>query len=188
MSITLLNPVQDVVGVTSHGAERLSTLEGKTLGLYCNGKFKGAELLELIADRLGSEFDLKGIVRGDYPVSHPMEDGGWLGIDQVDAVVLAIGDCGSCSSSGVMNAIQLEKMGVPTLLVSTTAFFGVCTATKKIAGMPDFEWAAVEHPVGNATPEGLADRADYAVERFHEVILAGADLDAKLVGALSAAR
>ena len=172
MTITVCNPVQEAVVDRVESAERLGSLDGRVLGLYTNEKLNATALLDLIGERLGNQFDLAGVIRGTYPVSRAMGPGEWQDTEKCDAIVLAIGDCGSCSSSGMMNAIQLERAGIPTLLVSTPPFAGVCKAMKELGGMPQLEWAIVPHPVGSATEEELADRADQAVKQFHQIVLA----------------
>jgi hypothetical protein len=174
MTITVCNPVQEAVVDAVASAPRLDTLDGRVLGLYSNEKLNATALLDRIGARLAAQFDLAGVVRGTYPVSQAMAPGGWQDTEQCDAVVLAIGDCGSCSSSGMMNTIQLERAGIPTLLVSTPPFAGVCAAMRDLGGMPQLEWAIVPHPVGSATDDELDDRADQAVKQFHQIVLSGA--------------
>jgi hypothetical protein len=171
MSMTVLDPVQEAVVDRTPVAPRLDSLDGKVLGLYSNGKLNATALLDLVAERLGAEHRLGGVVRGTYPVSRAMEPGEWRDVERCDAIILAIGDCGSCSSSGIVNTIQLERLGIPSLLISTPPFTGVCAAMVTLGGMPDLAWAVVDHPVGSATAEELAARADQAVKQFHQIVL-----------------
>ena len=176
MAITVLNPVQEAVVEAVPLSPRLATLDGKTLGLFSNGKLNAGELLTLVGERLAAEYRLAGIVRGTYAVSRAMEPGEWGAVDRCDAVVLAIGDCGSCSSSGVINCIQLERAGIPTMLVSTPPFAGVCRTMAELGGVPDLDWAIVPHPIGSLGHEELVGRADDAVAQFHRIVLERIDV------------
>ncbi len=39
-----------------------------------------------------------------------------------EIVILALGDCGSCSSWVILDAIRLEKMGTPTISICSDRF------------------------------------------------------------------
>jgi hypothetical protein len=171
MTLTVLNPVQAAVVERTPVSRRLDTLDGKVLGLYSNEKLNATALLDLVGERLGAQFALAGVVRGTYPVSRAMAPGEWRDVESCDVIVLAIGDCGSCSSSGMINTIQLERRGIPAMLISTPPFTGVCTAMRELGGMPDIEWAVVSHPVGSATDAELAEKADETVKQLHQILL-----------------
>ena len=61
--------------------------------------------------------------------------------------MLANGDCGACSTSGIVNAIELEKRGIPALLVGTPPFLEAVKASAEMRGMPGIQWALVDHPI-----------------------------------------
>ena len=170
----VLVPVQEPL-VDRHGlAPRLESLDGKVLGLYNNGKLNSVRLLELIAEELGAEFDFV-VKTGDYHASMLMAHEDWGDVDNCDAVILANGDCGSCSSTGIANAIALEKRGIPTMLVSTPPFADAVRIMASTGGMPEITWAVVDHPIGSVTEDELRVRARSAAKQFASVVLAGAD-------------
>jgi hypothetical protein len=171
MGIVVCNPVQEAVVDGGQLSPRLATLDGKTLGLFSNGKLNADELLTLIGDRLTARYRVEAVVRGTYAVSRAMEPDEWGPVDECDAVVLAVGDCGSCSSSGMMNCVQLERRGIPAVLVSTPPFAGVCRAMAQLGGLPAIQWAIVEHPIGSLAVSELAQRADHAVAQFERIVI-----------------
>ena len=174
MTFVVLDPCQEPVVEELTLAPRLSTLDGRVVGLYSNEKLNARQLLTLIGAELQERYDLAGIVEGTYVVSRAMEPGEWRDIDSCDAIVLAVGDCGSCSSSGIANSIQLEQAGIPSMLISTTPFAGVCATMAKLGGLPELRWATVDHPVGIMTGTELAQRARSAARQFQETVLDGA--------------
>jgi hypothetical protein len=171
MSIVVLNPVQEAV-VTGHGlAPRLGTLTGKTVGLYNNEKLNAANLLELVRAELEKNWSFK-IVHGVYNPGRIMAPEEWgPDIGACDVVILANGDCGACSTSGISNAIELEKRGIPTLLISTKPFFEAVRISAQLRGMPQIRWAVVDHPIGSLGEDELKKRAAVAVGQIADLIL-----------------
>jgi hypothetical protein len=171
MPIAMLDPVQEPVDARLRPAPRLPTLGGKTLGLYNNGKLNSVRLLELIAADLAQDFDFH-IRTGTYHSYKLMKPGEWNGVEQCDAVILANGDCGACSSSGIANAVSLEKQGIPTLLISTKPFVDAVGTMAGLCGMPEVRWAVTEHPIGSLKEDELRERACASAAQFRTIILA----------------
>ncbi len=170
MVLMVLDPVQEPI-ITRHTlARRLTTLSGKTLGLYNNSKLNAERLLELIRLELETRFSFD-IVRGVYDATDLVPLAAWGDIESCDAVILATGDCGACSSSGIANAIELEKRGIPTLLVSTPPFFQAVSTFAELRGMPEIQWAVVDHPIGSLDEDELRQRASAAADQFLTLIL-----------------
>ena len=177
MPIIVLDPVQQPLAGDDAGslplAPRLDTLNGKTLGLWNNDKLNAAKLLEFIGSELASHYNFK-LVRGVYDPGNLMPEDAWGDIGQCDAVILANGDCGACSTSGIVNAIELEKRGIPTMLVVTTPFLDAVKASASLRGMPAIRWAIVDHPIASLGEEELQRRAFVAAGQFPGLILSPA--------------
>ena len=176
MNIVVLDPVQQGVAEgNSSGfppARRLETLNGKTLGLWNNQKLNASNLLEMIREELEKHYSFE-VVRGIYVPGNLMPEDGWGEIEPCDAVILANGDCGACSTSGIVNAIELEKRGIPTLLVSTPPFTEAVKTIASLRGMPAIRWAVVDHPVASLMADRLRERAIAAAAQFPSIVLAG---------------
>lgn len=177
MTITVLDPVEvslaEDAAAGLQPAPRLDTLNGKTLGLWSNEKLNATRLLEMIRSELERRWSFE-VVRGVYDPGNLMPEDGWGEVDQCDAVILANGDCGACSTSGIVNAIELEKRGIPTLLVATPPFTEAVKTSAALRGMPAIRWAIVEHPVASLGEGELRERAVAAARQFPELILAAA--------------
>lgn len=149
---------------------RLDTLDGKVIGLWNNEKLNAEKFLELIREQLEQHYSFT-VVRGTYDAGNLMPEDGWGEIDKCDAVILANGDCGACSTSGIVNAIELEKRGIPTLLVSTTPFTDAVKTSASLRGMPAIRWAIVDHPIASLKEDELRKRAIAAVAQLPELML-----------------
>ncbi|MDG2005501.1 MAG: hypothetical protein P8J20_19430 [Novosphingobium sp.] len=172
MAVQFLDPVQEPVAALQHPAPRLDTLNGKRLGLYNNDKLNSVRLLDMIAEELAQNHIFE-VQTGSYWAFKLMEPAEWGDVDQCDAVILANGDCGACSSSGIANAMELEKRGIPCLLISTPPFYDAITTMAKLGGMLDLRWAVIDHPLGSLAEDELRERAQDASRQFCEVIFSG---------------
>jgi hypothetical protein len=170
MSIKMLDPVQEPVDALHALAPRLASMAGKVLGLYNNSKLNSVRLLEMIADDLAQDSSFT-IQLGRYNASDIMKPDEWGDVDACDAVILANGDCGACSSSGIANAIALEKRGIPTLLITTPPFVDAVATMARLSGMDAMGWAVVDHPIGSAEEDELRIKAREAARQFRALIL-----------------
>ncbi|MBI2846379.1 MAG: hypothetical protein HYX82_00700 [Chloroflexi bacterium] len=69
------------------------------------------------------------------------------------------------------DAIELEKRGVPTVLLCTDQFIATAQATARIKGLPDYPFVVVPHPVGSLSQAGLMERAKLALPHVLELLL-----------------
>jgi hypothetical protein len=174
MPITVLNPTQaplaeDLASGTPP-SPRLDTFDGKTIGLWNNAKLNAALLLEMIREELEKDYSFE-VVRGVYDPGNLMPDDGWGEIDRCDAVIMANGDCGACSTSGIVNAIELEKRGIPALLVTTPPFLDAVRTSASLRGMPAIRWAVVDHPIASLMQDELRERAITAARQAPGILL-----------------
>ena len=64
-----------------------------------------------------------------------------------EIAILALGDCGSCSSWVILDAIRLEKMGTPTISICSDKFSTFAHELAKAHGAEDLKILSVKHPV-----------------------------------------
>lgn len=168
--LKMLDPVQEPVNAKVVRPARPGTLDGKTLGLFSNGKLNADRILQLIADELARDYGFT-VAWGKYSPQNLMAPDEWGDVDACDVVILANGDCGACSSSGIANAAALEKRGIPAFLISTPPFAEAVGTMARLSGMPDIEWAIVDHPIGSVGEAELRTRARSAAEQFSRAML-----------------
>jgi hypothetical protein len=90
-----------------------------------------------------------------------------------DLVLTGTGDCGSCTTWSVHDAIALERARVPAVLFCTTPFVALAEA---IASHEEqaLRIAIVEHPSGGIDGEAVADRAAKVIPQV--LAFVGADV------------
>ena len=94
MAIKYLIPVQESNAAQANLAPRLKSLDGARIGLLSNRKTNADELLTMIAEELGKEFQFGGIVhsvKGNAGGNCPEEIMDDL-LAKSDAVITGLGD------------------------------------------------------------------------------------------------
>jgi hypothetical protein len=80
-------------------------------------------------------------------------------IPQWDAVVAGVGDWGSCSSCSLHDSIAAERQGVPAIAVMTERCVSAAALMCRVAGMPEYQFAVIGHPISSASDDELAKYA-----------------------------
>jgi hypothetical protein len=67
--------------------------------------------------------------------------------------------------------VQLERRGIPAVLIGTDRFRSVLQATRRVCGIDEVQWAEVPHPLGSLLADELRSRAEKAVTQFEAIVL-----------------
>jgi hypothetical protein len=87
-----------------------------------------------------------------------------------DAVIQCYGDCGTSTSISVYDGVRLERMGVPTATVCSTAFSGAARSQAAGRGMGDLPIVEIPHPMHTAPAPAVAQRAEAVVDRLADAL------------------
>jgi hypothetical protein len=152
--ITLRDPTPEQASTlrTRHPAP--ATLAGRTVALMDIGKMRGDEYI----DRLEQLFAAAGIATKRYkkptntrtaPVAMLQDIG-----EACDAVVIALSDCGSCTSCSTHDLNDLDLRGIPGVSVLTEEFRDAFAKQCRAIG---FDGASLytPHPMQNKTSAEL---------------------------------
>jgi hypothetical protein len=145
-------------------APRISDLRGKRLGLVDNSKVNAdlflAHLSDTLVDRFGVIIHRK--VRKLAPKDH-LDETEIGSLVECDAVVQCFGDCGTSTSISVADAVELERRGVPTVTVFSTAFANAARNQAVGRGIGNLQLVRIPHPMHTAPKDVVIERADAAV-------------------------
>ena len=83
---------------------------------------------------------------------------------EADVVITGTADCGSCTAYSVHDTIELERAGIPTVLVTTTRFAPIATTLAGDGGLAELRTVVLDHPIGGMDAATLEARADAAVD------------------------
>lgn len=92
-------------------------------------------------------------------------------IKEADLVLTGAADCGSCTAYSVVDAIALEKAGIPAVVVTTTKFKPIAETLSAQFGLPETRLLVLPHPIGGTDAETLQAWADAGVERVIRVVV-----------------
>lgn len=162
--LTIVNPIAEPQSHTE-GAERFppaprpSTLDGRTVALYWNGKQMGLEALAESRRRLAERFeDIRFIeVIGELGGTNRYlsEDQLQMLSDRVDAVVATTADCGSCCSWLMRDLCELERRGIPAIGFTAAIFDEDAHFSLEAFGVPEACAVIVPECFSNKTAEEI---------------------------------
>ncbi|WP_247010578.1 UGSC family (seleno)protein [Halorientalis litorea] len=134
--------------------DRPATLDGASIGLLSNAKKNSDHFLQSVGTHLQSvaDIDVSDVVYKPTATSAAPDDI-YEELGQYDAVLTAYGDCGSCSSWTIHDAIQLEESGIPTVVFCSEEFTTLCQFESENQSCPGLPIVEFEHPIADVAPE-----------------------------------
>jgi hypothetical protein len=163
--LNLRDPTAETTSTLRPRARPLDTLAGKTLALMDIGKMRGDEFL----DRLEDHCRGRGVATRRYkkPTNTRVAPHDLL-VDiasNCDAVVIALSDCGSCTSCSTHDLYELDKKGLPGVSVLTVEFKHAFEQQISAIGF-DAASVFVPHPMQNRTTAELHGFADQSLDQI----------------------
>jgi hypothetical protein len=73
----------------------------------------------------------------------------------------------------LLDAIILEKAGIPAVPIITDAFDNTAREMAELWGVPDFRFLMIPHPLGSLTLPGIEQRVEEVSSRVTEFLLQG---------------
>ena len=146
-------------------AERPKSLAGVRVGLIDNGKEFSELVLEALAETLRREhgvtrikFWRKGFPAKGAPFIAEMAA-------ETDVAISGVGHCGSSSPWSVIDAVNLEKAGVPSIALISRSFCPLGQIVARGEGHGSLPIVMLPHPIGEADSAKIAQKgADAAAE------------------------
>ena len=158
--------VLDPTGMSASAADatlsaRTSSLRGLTVGLLDNTKPNTTGLLRAIGEDLERTYGAAAtrLYTKDYfgtPAEPRLRD---QIAAEVDVLITGVGDCGSCSAATVADGIQFERVGIPTVAITSDSFYASGRAMAQVLGFPGFDFYAVQHPFASLDADEVRERA-----------------------------
>jgi hypothetical protein len=160
MTVMLRDPTAETTSELRPRHPALDVLEGKCVALLDIGKMRGDEFI----DRLEVLMNARCIATRRYQKPTNTRVAPTETIHDITlnchAVVIALSDCGSCTSCSTHDLFTLDGRGIPGVNVITEEFADAFEVQRRAIGF-DGAVVVLPHPVQNRTRaelEGFADR------------------------------
>ncbi len=123
----------------------------------------GAEvILDILAEPIGNRKFIKVKKPAGAPATPEQIDEASSG----EIGILALGDCGSCTSWVILDAIRLEKMGIPTISICSTHFAPFAHELAKSHGMDELRILEINHPIAGLSDEEVEEKTRNLIPSF----------------------
>jgi hypothetical protein len=142
-------------------ASRGPDLLGSRVGLLANVKRNAEQFLDEVGALLRQEHGTAVVVRRKMlSITDPVPPDILAElVAGCDAVVVGVGDCGSCSASAVADGLALEAAGVPAVVVCSDAFSVTADAMAALSGSPGYQYVRIPHPLAPLAADEVRRRA-----------------------------
>src|SRR3984893_19086780 len=144
--------------VASKPVERPKSLKDLRVGLLDNGKEFSDVVLQALAEVLQRDHGVTKIKfwRKGFPAK------GAPFIDEMaaetDAAISGVGHCGSSSPWSVIDAVNLEKVGVPAVALISRSFCRLGQIVGRGVGHQGLPIVMLPHPIGEADERRIAQK------------------------------
>jgi hypothetical protein len=172
-SVLVYDPRGVVESASVPIAARPKKLDGLRLGILDNSKWNANKVLR--ASMAALEKTVKFGQINYYVKQSFSKDAAPELVAEIaannDLVLTAIGDCGSCCSCCIRDAVALEKLGIPSAAIITTEFERETELTRTAIGMQGLTPIVIDHPVSSITQAEVEARAAQVALQAPEVWL-----------------
>jgi hypothetical protein len=171
-SFSVLWPLGPTDAQTLLPRSRLADLNGKRIGFVWDYVFRGDEMFPIIEAELQRRYpDAVFVPYERFGNIHGKDGNAFIDAlperyrsEGVDAVVVGVGNCGSCTPAVIRGAIAAERAGLPAVSIVSSGFIGQAVAVAVALGLESAPIA--EYP-------GIIpfDSADEFAEKVREAVV-----------------
>jgi len=136
------------------------------LTLFNNTKPGANVILDYLSDNLGKPEIIRVKKPAGAPATQEQLEKAALG----EVAILGLGDCGSCSSWVVLDAIRLEKLGVSTISICSTSFSDFSHELAKAHGAENLSIITVQHPIAGTSVSEIEEKTRQILPLIRELL------------------
>lgn len=160
----VLNPLADF------GGEEISINEIPNdiskISFFDNTKPHADTILNFIKENIG-DFEF------NYFTKPAAEGASKKDVDVVldsDLCILALGDCGSCTTWTILDAIRLEKEGVSTISICSSKFVDFAKLLAESNGAKNLKIISIDHPIAGQKNTLVQKKVNNVLIKIKELI------------------
>jgi hypothetical protein len=169
--ITVLNPRLSGARVSASLAPQLNVLQDARVAFVDNSKVNADFFLSRVKPLLEEKYGalVSKTIRKLAPKDE-LTDADIAELSGYDAVIQCFGDCGTSTSMTVADGVRLEKRGIPTATVISTAFSRAAKLQAAGRGLSQLPIVEIPHPMHSAPKPVVAERAEAVVTQLVEAL------------------
>jgi hypothetical protein len=176
-SAVLVDPVQASPVTGSELAKRSPAALTRPWGFVDTSKVNAAEFIEELSRLAQEEFGVDSIViHKDAPGVGITDEQASQLADKCGVVVAAFGDCGTSTSFGVRDAVEMERLGIPSVAVCSKPFVASAADVADVHGYAFLPIASVPHPMARLTRDELRAEAAKAYPAIREALIKNSEM------------
>jgi hypothetical protein len=160
----VLNPLADFGGDEVNINEISEDIS--KISFFDNTKPHADTILNFIKDNIGN-FEFNYFIRGAAEPASEKDIEYALGSD---LCILALGDCGSCTTWTILDAIRLEKKGVSTISICSSKFLDFARLLAESNGAKNLRIISIEHPIAGQKKNIVQNKAKDVIVKIKELI------------------
>lgn len=172
----IVNPESPIQVEADNVNQHPSDLSGKTILLYWNGKPNGDIFLNRISELFLERVNNIKVVKAWEALPHTKSTAPTREASQAtarefadlspDIVIGAPGDCAGCTTWLVVDQLNVEKLGIPTVTVVTSPFMELANMLPLAEGYREACIVQISHPVGMLPASRIREKAEYAFDQI----------------------
>jgi Ni,Fe-hydrogenase I small subunit len=159
--------VMSPLGESEADKTRIMPVQGKInkISYFDNTKPNADIILTAIAGNL----DIDKIMV-EKPAGAPATDEQLKKAADADLSIIAVGDCGSCSTWVILDAIRLEKEGTPTISICSDEFIDYARLLAKSYGADDLRIVKIKHPISGQKKEDVIAKTTETITEIKKLL------------------
>ena len=136
------------------------------ISFFDNTKPHADTILNFIEENIG-EFEFKYFTK---PAAEGASKKDIMDAKDSDLCILALGDCGSCTTWTILDAIRLEKEGVCTISICSSKFVGFAKLLAESNGAKNLKIMSINHPIAGQKNTVVQEKANNLLIKIKELI------------------
>ncbi len=140
------------------------------ISLFDNTKPSADVILETISSQLKRQITEIEIIHAEKPAGAGASNDQLQKAAQGDVSILALGDCGSCTTWVILDAIRLEKEGVATISICSHKFVPFARNLAQAHGAENLRILEVDHPIAGREKGEVVEKTLKIVPEIKEIL------------------
>lgn len=159
--------VMDPLGETTADKVEVMPIPSKInkISYFDNTKPNADVILAAVAESLNKEGKKVEKPAGAGATDEQLKDA-----TDADLSIIAVGDCGSCSTWVILDAIRLEKEGTPTISICSDNFMDYARSLAKSHGAGDLRIVEIKHPISGQKEEDVREKAIETITEIKKLL------------------